>query len=129
VASQDGERAASRGRAEASVSGISTHVLDTSRGRPAAGVTVRLERAEDSRWKPVGSGVTDGDGRARDLLSSAPAEGRYRLTFDTAAYFTAAGATVFYPEVSVTFTVQGDEDHYHVPLLLNPFGYSTYRGS
>jgi 5-hydroxyisourate hydrolase len=72
---------------------------------------------------------TDSDGRARDLLSSRPASGRYRLTFDTAAYFASLGDKAFYPEVSVTFAVDGDEDHYHVPLLLNPYGYSTYRGS
>ena len=112
------------------MSGITTHVLDTSRGRPAAGVAVRLERAvEAARWEPVGSGVTDLVGRARDLLSSPPAPGRYRLVFDTASYFSAAGGRAFYPEVSVTFAVDGDEDHYHVPLLLNPYGYSTYRGS
>jgi 5-hydroxyisourate hydrolase len=105
------------------VSGITTHVLDTSRGRPAAGVPVVLERAVDGRWEPVGRATTDADGRARDLLSSAPAEGDYRLTFDTGAY------SRFYPEVSVTFAVEGGEDHYHVPLLLSPFGYSTYRGS
>jgi 5-hydroxyisourate hydrolase len=92
-------------------------------------MAVRLERASDSRWEPVGSAVTDGDGRARDLLSSAPVPGRYRLTFDTGAYFAALGHKAFYPEVTVTFAVDGDEDHYHVPLLLNPYGYSTYRGS
>ena len=111
------------------MSGITTHVLDTSRGRPAAGVPLLLERALDSRWQPVGRGATDGDGRACDLLSSALEEGRYRLTFDTGAYFRAVGETGFYPEVSVTFVVSDGEEHYHVPLLLSPFGYSTYRGS
>jgi 5-hydroxyisourate hydrolase len=87
-------------------------------------VAVRLERAVDgSGWEHVGSGVTDADGRVRDLLCSPPAAGRYRLIFDTAAH------AAFYPEVAVTFAVDGDEDHYHVPLLLNPYGYSTYRGS
>ena len=108
------------------MSAITTHVLDTSRGRPAAGVPVLLERAVDAGWEPAGRGTTDADGRARDLLSSAPQEGRYRLTFDTGAYF---GAASFYPEVSVTFVVGPGEEHYHLPLLLSPFGYSTYRGS
>ena len=108
------------------MSGITTHVLDTSRGRPATGVPVVLERAVDSGWQPVGRGTTDADGRAGDLLTAAPSDGRYRLTFDTGAYFGGAG---FYPEVTVTFTVQRGEQHYHVPLLLSPFGYSTYRGS
>jgi len=111
------------------VSGITTHVLDTARGCPAAGVPVILERAVDSRWQPVGRGTTDADGRARDLLLSAPAAGRYRLTFDTNAYFRGVGEAGFYPEVSVTFVVDHGDDHYHVPLLLSPFGYSTYRGS
>jgi 5-hydroxyisourate hydrolase len=111
------------------VNGITTHVLDTSRGCPAAGVPVVLDRAVDSGWQPVGRSTTDADGRARDLLSSAPEDGRYRLTFDTGAYFSAAGEAAFYPEVSVTFEVSPGEDHYHVPLLLSPFGYSTYRGS
>jgi 5-hydroxyisourate hydrolase len=84
-----------------------------------------LERAVDSGWERVGGGTTDADGRARDLLQSAPEEGRYRLTFETAAYFPAG----FFPEVSVTFAVARGEQHYHVPLLLSPFGYSTYRGS
>jgi 5-hydroxyisourate hydrolase len=108
------------------VSGITTHVLDTARGRPAKGVPVVLERHVDARWEPVGQGTTDADGRVSDLLASGPEPGRYRLTFDTAAYFDGAG---FYPEVSVTFAATGGEEHYHVPLLLSPFGYSTYRGS
>lgn len=111
------------------MSGITTHVLDTSRGGPAADVSVLLERAVDSGWQPVAHGTTDADGRAGDLLSSTPEDGRYRLTFDTGAYFRAIGEVGFYPEVSVTFAVSPGEDHYHVPLLLSPFGYSTYRGS
>lgn len=111
------------------MTGISTHVLDTSRGRPAVGVAVHLDRAGESGWERLGSAVTDEDGRVPVLLGSPPPEGRYRLTFDTAAYFTAAGSRTFYPEVSVTFLATGDGDHYHVPLLLNPYGYSTYRGS
>jgi 5-hydroxyisourate hydrolase len=111
------------------LSAITTHVLDTSRGRPAAGVPVALDRAVDSGWQPVSHGTTDDDGRASGLLSSAPEPGRYRLTFDTGAYFRAVGDTGFYPEVSVTFVVGRGEEHYHVPLLLSPFGYSTYRGS
>jgi len=107
------------------VSGITTHVLDTSRGCPAAGVPVVLERAVNGHWEPVGRGKTDADGRARDLLSSVPEEARYRLTFDTGAYLPMG----FYPEVIVTFVVEAGEEHYHVPLLLSPFGYSTYRGS
>jgi 5-hydroxyisourate hydrolase len=111
------------------LSPITTHVLDTSRGCPAAGVPVALERAVDSGWQPVGRGTTDADGRVSDLLSSAPADGRYRLTFDTGTYFRAIGEAGFYPEVSVIFVVGHGEEHYHVPLLLSPFGYSTYRGS
>jgi 5-hydroxyisourate hydrolase len=111
------------------VSGITTHVLDTSRGYPAAGVPVVLERAVDSSWQAVGGGITDADGRVSDLLSFAPEAGRYRLTFDTGAYFGSIGVGGFYPEVSVTFLVAPGGEHYHVPLLLSPFGYSTYRGS
>jgi 5-hydroxyisourate hydrolase len=86
---------------------------------------VVLEHAVDGRWEAVGRGTTDADGRARDLLSSAPEEGRYRLTFDTGTYFPMG----FFPEVSVTFAVAPGDEHYHVPLLFSPFGYSTYRGS
>jgi 5-hydroxyisourate hydrolase len=112
------------------MSGITTHVLDTSTGRPAAGVPVTLERSdEQGAWTPLGSGRTDADGRLRTLLSTPPLAGTYRLTFDTRTYFEAARLPVFYPRVAVTFCAAAPEDHYHVPLLLSPFGYSTYRGS
>ena len=103
---------------------ISTHVLDTARGRPAAGVPVTLERARGDGWEPAGDGRTDADGRVRQL---APAvAGRYRLTFDTTAYL---GEEAFYPQVAVDFRITEGEERYHVPLLLSPYGYSTYRGS
>jgi 5-hydroxyisourate hydrolase len=90
---------------------------------------VVLEREAAAGWQPVGRATTDAGGRASDLLSSVPEDGRYRLTFDTGAYFRGVGEAGFYPEVSVTFEVAPGEGHYHVPLLLSPFGYSTYRGS
>jgi 5-hydroxyisourate hydrolase len=113
---------------------ISTHVLDTARGRPAAGIPVRLEQlsAGDAATVPreIGRAMTDADGRVRELAGGTTlGVGTYRLTFDTAAYFTAVGAEAFYPVVSVTFIVADSGQHYHVPLLLSPFGYSTYRGS
>ena len=107
---------------------ITTHVLDTARGRPADGVPVVLERATPQAWEIVGTGVTDADGRVRDL-GAAPAPGRYRLMFDTEAYFRAQDVVGFYPEVTVVFTVVDAGEHHHVPLLLSPYGYSTYRGS
>ena len=112
------------------MSGITTHVLDTSRGRPADGVPVTLERSdEQGSWTLLGSGRTDADGRLRTLLSTAPVAGTYRLTFDTGRYFEGSGLPVFYPGVTITFCTAVAEEHYHVPLLLSPFGYSTYRGS
>ena len=113
------------------MSGITTHVLDTARGRPAAGVPVTLEAKAGGGWAVVGRGATDADGRLRDL---APpdfrlAEGEYRLTFEAGAYFEASGAEGFYTEVVVAFVVRDAGAHYHVPLLLSPYGYSTYRGS
>jgi 5-hydroxyisourate hydrolase len=100
---------------------LSTHVLDTSRGRPAGGIAVRLE---DALGEVLGEGVTDADGRVGRLGADLE-NGAYVLRFDTGAYL---GADAFYPEVAVTFRIAADE-HHHVPLLLNPFGYSTYRGS
>lgn len=109
--------------------GISTHILDTAKGRPAAGVAVTLEQQDGGSWRQVGQGVTDADGRIKPLLEKIPAAGNYRLRFEVAAYFTAMKVDSFYPSVSVDFSVRAPNEHYHVPLLLNPFGYSTYRGS
>ena len=112
------------------MSGITTHVLDTAGGRPAAGVAVTLERMDDDgSWTLVGSGATDSDGRLRTLLQSPPGTATYRLTFETEPYFTTSGTTTFFPRVVITFRAVAAEEHYHVPLLLSPFGYSTYRGS
>ena len=110
---------------------ITTHVLDTSKGRPAAGVPVELEQREGKGWKKLGQGVTDAEGRLRTLLQQGTAveRGVYRLTFDTGAYFGASGTRAFFPEVRIVFEVHDAGVHHHVPLLLSPFGYSTYRGS
>jgi 5-hydroxyisourate hydrolase len=105
---------------------ISTHVLDAALGRPAAGVAVRLDGPSGS---PPVEAVTDSDGRVRDLAAGPLAGGTYRLRFDTGGYFAAGGRPAFYPEVIITFTVTEAGEHYHVPLLLSPFAYSTYRGS
>ena len=110
--------------------GITTHVLDTARGRPAAGVSVVLEqRTAPDLWQERGRGTTDADGRARELLRAPLEAACYRLTFDTAAYFAAQGVETFYPWVIIVFEVRNSGQHHHVPLLLSPFGYSTYRGS
>ena len=110
---------------------LSTHVLDTSAGRPAEGVAVRLEsQAPDGSWVTSGSGRTDGDGRLRDWLpADVPGAGRHRLVFATAAYFDRQGVVSFFPEVSLEFEITAPAEHHHVPLLLSPFAYSTYKGS
>jgi 5-hydroxyisourate hydrolase len=129
---------------------LSTHVLDATSGRPAAGVPVRLERHGPDGWSPTEAGQTDADGRLRlacgadgresgqagqagqeSAAGSGPGfePGVYRITFDTGSYFQARGTASFYPEVTVTFEITGPGEHYHVPLLLSPFAYSTYRGS
>jgi 5-hydroxyisourate hydrolase len=119
----------------AATSAITTHVLDTARGLPAAGVAVRLERGPGDGQPPpgqppLGQSVTDAGGRARDLGPAVLPPGIYRLVFDTGAYFASQGTEpAFFPEVTVTFRVGGEARHHHVPLLLSPFAYSTYRGS
>jgi 5-hydroxyisourate hydrolase len=106
---------------------LSTHVLDATTGRPAAGVQVRLERAGDDGWALVSEGKTGPDGRLS--LAGQAEPGVYRITFDSGTYFKARGSATFYPEVTITFEMAGPGEHYHVPLLLSPFAYSTYRGS
>ena len=111
---------------------ISTHVLDTSLGRPAEGMRVTLAiRENDHEWKTLASVLTDADGRAGELLPASLRliAGTYRLSFDTAAYFRAQNREVFFPQVDVVFSVRCSEQHFHVPLLLTPYSYCTYRGS
>ncbi len=108
---------------------ITTHVLDTSIGRAAANVAARLERLTPEGAVPLGAGVTNQDGRIVDLVAGPIEAGRYRLTFDTGAYFAQRGVLCFFPEVSVLFEIADAAQHHHVPLLLSPFGYSTYRGT
>jgi len=110
---------------------ISTHVLDTSIGKPASGIGVRLQRLDGDASIDVSQSVTNADGRVAALLPpGAPAvAGTYRLTFDVAAYFAARGQDTFYTTVAIDFSARDAAQDYHVPLLLSPFGYSTYRGS
>ncbi len=113
------------------MSHITTHVLDVSLGRPAANVAVILE-AQSSRgeWAEVTRGATDVDGRLRDWpVAKAVPAGTYRLMFDTRAYFSSRNIETLYPQVVIVFEVRDAQEHYHIPLLLSPFGYSTYRGS
>jgi 5-hydroxyisourate hydrolase len=114
-----------------SSSPITTHVLDTALGKPAAGVPIQLDILADASWQELANGATDADGRLRDLLPPTfpLAPGLYRLTFDTGAYYNGLKIRGFYPYVSIVFEILHINEHYHVPLLLNPFGYSTYRGS
>ena len=124
------------------VSQITTHVLDAQRGKPAAGVPVELYRRSAGSaagasaaggggggWELLASAVTDDDGRAKQLGPETIPNGEYRLRFDTGAYFASTQTEAFYPEVQLTFLVAEEGRHYHVPILLSPFAYSTYRGS
>lgn len=118
------------------MSQITTHVLDTALGEPAAGVALQLfSLAGSEEWIPLAEGVTDGDGRVSDLLPEEKVldEGTYRMRFATGSYHESveqrAAGTAFYPYVDVVFRLEGGGAHYHIPLLLSPFGFSTYRGS
>ena len=109
---------------------VSTHILDTTFGKPAANVPVLLEKKGESGWEKCGGGMTDADGRIKDLVPAGKLEvGIFRVTFDTTAYYKLQAMECFYPEVAVVFQIREPEAHYHVPLLVSPFGYSTYRGS
>lgn len=111
---------------------ITTHILDLNRGKPASAVAVTLEtQTSPHHWKPLGTGHTNGDGRVEDLLpAGSPVDaGMYRLTFNTGEYFRNHGNKTFFPFVTIVFEILVTGEHYHVPLLLNANGYSTYRGS
>ena len=112
------------------MSQITTHILDTTRGKPAAGITIVLYRGENDEWTEIARGTTNNDGRIPDLLSKNVILeiGIYKMRFETKDYFDKDRIPTFYPYVEIIFDLQST-DHYHIPLLLNPFGYSTYRGS
>lgn len=114
------------------MSHVTTHILDAASGLPARNVPVRLEAAADgarTSWNPVAEGRTDDDGRIPDFGPDRLDAGYYRVVFDTGSYFAATGQKGFYPEVTIVFDLADEDAHYHVPLLLSPFAYSTYRGS
>ncbi|MBB5154823.1 hydroxyisourate hydrolase [Saccharopolyspora phatthalungensis] len=121
------------------MSAVTTHVLDAAQGAAAAGVSIRLEAAKSTEdplagpgsqvWTLLAAGLTDDDGRIGDLGPDRLDAGDYRLTFETGEYFDRHGVATFYPRVQITFRIADPEEHYHVPLLLSPFAYSTYRGS
>jgi 5-hydroxyisourate hydrolase len=108
---------------------VTTHVLDTASGRPAAGVAVGLYAHDDDTWRLLATGTTDADGRIKDLGPAELPAGTYRLNFGTGRYYQGRGTETFFPEVDLVFAVNVTGEHYHVPLLLSPFAYSTYRGS
>jgi 5-hydroxyisourate hydrolase len=112
------------------MNGITTHVLDTARGVPAAGMRVALDVQGDDGWTPVGGGTTDADGRVPGLVAGGTLRpGVHRMTFFTGDWFAAERLEGFYPRVTVVCEIRDPSAHYHVPLLLSPYGYSTYRGS
>lgn len=112
------------------MSAITTHVLDTSRGRPAEGMAVALEMSNGGKWELLGRGQTGADGRCNTIWQeNVPlAPGTYRLLFDVGAYFGASKTETFYETIPVVFCIRRPAEHYHVPLLVSPYGYSTYRG-
>ena len=112
------------------MSPITTHILDTHRGCPAQGVPIQLFQKQETGYVLLAEGVTDDDGRIRDLLPEGSLHtGIYQMRFDTKAYHDSLGITGFYPEALVVFEIWETDQHYHIPLLLSPFAYSTYRGS
>jgi 5-hydroxyisourate hydrolase len=112
------------------MSQLTTHILNTSTGKPASGVAVKLEILEANIYTPIASGITNADGRVTDFVEKNKVlqPGNYRISFDTVAYFKSLNQQCFYPQVVIDFFIT-DASHYHVPLLLSAFGYSTYRGS
>ena len=112
------------------MSPITSHVLDTALGRPASGLRVRLQLRAADGWRTLAERATNQDGRVTDLLAPGTLKrGSYKMIFETGEYLLASGRPVFYPQVEILFLVDVEAEHYHIPLLLSPFGYSTYRGS
>ncbi len=113
------------------MSGITTHVLDTAKGKPGKGISITLEKKTGDTYSKIGAGVTNDDGRLPGLLADdyKLESGIYRISFDTAAYYKTQGQKCFYPEASIVFEIEKPEEHFHVPLLISGYGYSTYRGS
>jgi 5-hydroxyisourate hydrolase len=110
--------------------GLSTHILDTALGRPAAGVPLTLSASSHNAWHIIGHGTTDADGRCKTLLGERPLEAAtYKIHFDTATYYATQNLTGLYPFVEIAFTITDPDQHYHIPLLLTANGYTTYRGS
>jgi 5-hydroxyisourate hydrolase len=112
------------------MSQVTTHILDTARGRPAGGITVMMSQLQGENWRQISLKTSDDNGRVSDLLpgDTVVEPGQYRIRFETKSYFDQAGTACFYPYVEVTFNIAGPE-HYHIPLLISPYGYTTYRGS
>ena len=108
---------------------VTTHVLDATSGRPAAGIAVTLDRQTGTGWQEVARGRTDADGRISDFGPEDLKPDHYRVTFAVGPYFSDSGQATFYPEVMIQFRIDDPAAHYHVPLLLSPYAYSTYRGS
>jgi 5-hydroxyisourate hydrolase len=111
------------------VSLVTTHVLDTTHGRPAAGLAVTFLALRDAAWVELARGATDADGRLKELSPPTLEPGIYRLVFETGAYWAALGIAAFHPRVTVEFDLRDPRRHHHVPLLVSPFGYTTYRGT
>lgn len=113
------------------MSGITTHVLDTAKGKPGEGIKIVLEKRNGDNYDKIGEGVTNSDGRLPGLLSDdyKLEAGVYRINFDTATYYKNQGQKCFYPEAAIVFEIEKPEEHFHVPLLISGYGYSTYRGS
>ncbi|CAL8120890.1 unnamed protein product [Orchesella dallaii] len=109
---------------------LTSHVLDTAIGRPAVGVPVTLSKYENGQWLNISNKLTNSDGRVGNMISSEEfSSSRYKLTFETLSYYERRGEKTFYPYIEVTFEIESPEEHYHVPILLSAYGFSTYRGS
>ncbi|TNF24743.1 MAG: hydroxyisourate hydrolase [Deltaproteobacteria bacterium] len=113
------------------MSGITTHVLDTAKGKPGKGIQVTLEKKSGNEYQRIGGGKTNDDGRLPGLLADdyELESGIYRISFDTGSYYKSEGLKCFYPEASIVFEIENPTEHFHVPLLISGYGYSTYRGS